>query len=101
MTTKIDPLTIAYMAIGAARALDAADGPGNALAGGELEFIADVICHAPTLERLYLEHAGNYVGAFVYDVAEPFGHAYAAAVIAGNAINVEWTVRNLIAADLV
>lgn len=72
------PMTIAYIAMGAARAFDEAT---NAVGGpdvdvGEADMIADLIRFAPMLDRLLAEGAALQ-GSFLYDIAEPFGRALA------------------------
>ena len=75
-TTTIDPLTIAYLAVGAARELDKRGGLTDAQADafeGELGFIGAVIEHADMIEAEYATRAHRYGGVFAYEVAEEFG----------------------------
>lgn len=84
-----DPITIAYLAIGAARLLDMRERAGasndDALEanGGELNLIGRVIAHADTLDAACNAVGDRYAGVFAYDVAETFGAAAAAAYLDG------------------
>lgn len=77
-----DPLTIAYIAMGAAAFLR--DLPLDARNfdewGGELGFIAEVVRPAPLLERMLGGSAEGIGPLFLYEVAEPFGEEYAQAL---------------------
>lgn len=77
-----DPLTLAYVALGAGRALDARKRTGCQTAGGELEFISDVITHAPLLDAMATDR--DFHAVFVYEVAEPFGEQLADHLLDGN-----------------
>lgn len=71
-----DPLTIAYVAHGAFKALDQAGPRDHSRAidrfEGELGFIDAVLAYLPQLEGASTEPK-DWLGVFPYDVAEPFG----------------------------
>lgn len=73
--TLAEPLTIAYIAIGAKTALKKAqergNGPNMDRFGGELGFFDAAIEHALLLDRLADDQ--DLDGCFSYEVAEPFG----------------------------
>lgn len=85
---KTDPLTAAYIAIGAYGAIAAfrdANGllPENS---GELDLIGEAIIEADALDALGYQHAdalGSVVWA--YEVAEVYGHRIATSILAGEA----------------
>ncbi|MEY2117095.1 hypothetical protein [Rhodanobacter sp. FW106-PBR-R2A-1-13] len=78
-----DPLTIAYIALGAATALTAHRAKGGELiGGGELELIAELIRHAPMLDRL--AEGKDFDGVYYYEVAEPFGKQVAERMVDGD-----------------
>lgn len=82
-TRATDPLTIAYIAMGAATALTANRAKGGELTGGgELEFIDELIRHAPMLDRL--AEGKEFDGVYCYEVAEPFGKQVAERMIDGD-----------------
>ena len=70
-----DPLTIAYLALGAPLALIEHKGLPENYCGGELEFISEIIAYADEIDMHF--HPGEFDGVWVYDVVEPFGHWYA------------------------
>ena len=81
----IDPLDIAYIAIGARQALDTA---GNEDAGiyafeGELDFVQACISQVERLDRHWHALADGFPGVWCYEVAEPFGHVYGRHLLAG------------------
>jgi len=102
-STPANPLTIAYVAIGAIEAIRRQ--PGSALShqdadryGGQLGFIDAIISHAWRLdaEANCLVQQGNALsGVFVYEVAEPFGERYAQALISDPSVQPDAIVRDL------
>lgn len=81
MTT--DPLTIAYIAIGVHNALILSgqrDLPPS-FCGGQLEFVDAIIDYADLLDWRASELKYD---VFVYDIAQPFGEAFAAKWIASD-----------------
>lgn len=72
-----DPLTVAYIALGAKGVL--ADCDNLPARYGELEFIGECIEHAAMLDALC--PADGFNGVWVYEVAEPFGESIALAII--------------------
>jgi hypothetical protein len=101
-------LTVAYIAIGVSAALrrgwkaEVATGiPMCVPDGGELELVADVIQHALLLDQLYEKHVEVFVGVFVYDIAEPFGEQYTAALLRGVRLDASQLAARLIAAECV
>jgi len=85
----IDPLTIAYVAIGAKQALQAHLAAGHSLPDdrfdGECDFIGSIVNGAGNIEALASEReaAGELSGVYVYEVAEPFGYELAELHLAG------------------
>jgi hypothetical protein len=79
MRTHADPLTIAYIAIGALDAIRAADnGPGD-LGTSEDGFILDIVSDALALDAEADPFDDRFTGVFNYDVAQPYGERVAAA----------------------
>ena len=102
----IDPLSIAYMAIGAYDTLVACEEkegkhPDLDQWGGQLGFIGEVIRHVDVIERIYAERPDDYGGVFVYEVAEPFGRYIADMLLSGEPLELETTARGLIADDII
>lgn len=89
--TMPDPLTIAYVAIGAMdawaetplRRRDAVTDEYN----GQLHFVAEIIRHAPMLDQLADESEEDLAGVFVYEVAQAFGYEVARWMIAGETVD--------------
>lgn len=86
--TLPEHLTIAYIAIGASRAImenpddfDATDWDG------EVDFIEAVTAHALMLDRLAdeVDANGGFSGVFAYEVAEEFGRQYGEALLKDHA----------------
>lgn len=83
--TAPDALTIAYLAIGAASAINARGSLPSAVSdafGGQLGFIEDVTDHALMLDTMADDLANDMDGVFLYEIAEPFGEEYAERLIA-------------------
>jgi hypothetical protein len=105
-----DPLSVAYMAIGAVNVLNeyarttSDDGHVDFDQwGGQLGFIGEVIQHEPVMEAIYQERPDDYGGVFVYEVAEPFGAFIAERLLSGESTDVatlQAHVRALIEPDL-
>ena len=81
----IDSLDIAYIALGARRALAASPhaGAGLATCQGELGFVQACICHAGLFDRYWHALADGFPGVWCYEVAEPFGEAFGWHLLAG------------------
>lgn len=97
-----DPLTIAYIAIGAHQAIR--ESPNGMLPydvcdkyEGQMNFIEEIIAPARLLDRIADEIASkgamNYV--FLYEVAEPFGYQYAQALIRGEEVNLRALITKI------
>lgn len=71
-----DDLTIAYLAIGAHRALTEIPMSNDVCDRyeGQIGFVQTVIDWAPMLDQLAADNQGNIDGCFDYDVTEPFGY---------------------------
>jgi hypothetical protein len=83
--THADPLTIAYIAIGAIAAWEKHQDKWNPNKWeGQLGFISNVI--APALELDRMGDANPINGVFVYEIAETFGYDYAEALLLGNGV---------------
>jgi hypothetical protein len=74
----VDPLDVAYIAIGARQALAGPLGAHKSTPGfeGELSYVQACIDQAGLLGCAWDEYAGAFPGVWCYDVAEPFGHAF-------------------------
>jgi hypothetical protein len=80
----MDILDVAYIAIGATRALAEAGDQHNGPQGdGELGYIQACIEHVVLLDRLWQETNGEFPGVWCYEVAEPFGYAYGQHLLQG------------------
>lgn len=56
--------------------------PSSQSAGGELEFIREVIQHAPMLDKIWSQVKDDYAGVWAYEVAEEVGHSLATRMLA-------------------
>lgn len=96
----IDNADIAFMAVGAAEAMNAMEhGDLNRLIEqfeGRIGIMQEVIRHADTLARIYAEQEDAFGGVWAYEVAEPFGQRYVEALALGFEVNAEQLVRTLI-----
>lgn len=95
--------TIAYIAIGAARHLDANGGLTDAASdhfGGETGFISAVLDTpgAKLLDPLATAAGDNFNSVFDYECAEAFGQQVAKALLAGTPIDTEALAKELVAA---
>ncbi|WP_231734321.1 hypothetical protein [Noviluteimonas gilva] len=96
----IDPLDIAYIAIGAQKALADCDALSDALPAfeGELGYILACIDHAGMLDRVWRESAETFPGVWCYAVAEPFGHAFGKHLLdGGRSTDAERILRAIVA----
>lgn len=76
-----EPLTIAYLAIGAYHALQNTNGfPAE----GEVEYIDNVIKYAELLDKLAPDVCD---GCYPYEVVEPFGEEIGTALLNGDVCN--------------
>lgn len=78
-TQKLDPLTYAYVAIGAKEALSGYLRDPHARMPGDIseqDYIEAIIEHAPMLDGTFERDYQDLDGVFVYEVAEPFGVSY-------------------------
>ena len=69
---EVDPLDIAYLAIGAATLWGEYRESFDDI-GGQQEVIATVIAFANNLSQKWAEIEGNYYGVWYYDICEPLG----------------------------
>lgn len=97
---KSDPLTLAYIAIGAARALDIRGGLKDDQSDefeGELGFISKIIEHSDALDQAgYAEgDALNHV-VWCYEIAEEFGSMMANDLLSGNEVCAKLMIRHII-----
>lgn len=82
--TDAEALTIAYVAIGAHEAFALPElASGHDAVEGELGLIHSVITEALLLDRVadFFDVNDGHSGVFAYEVAEPFGKAYASAIL--------------------
>lgn len=89
---ELEDLTIAYAAIGAARAIDARGGiPDDVMdhVQGEIGLIRSVIQDPSLLwmDKAALESEDGIDGVFAYECAEPFGQRLAEAALAGSVVD--------------
>ena len=89
---ELEDLTIAYAAIGAARAIDAWGGiPDDVMDHfqGEIGLIRSVIQDPSLLwmDKAALENEDGIDGVFAYECAEPFGQRLAEAALAGSVVD--------------
>jgi hypothetical protein len=77
---QADPLTIAYMAMGAQEVLNRHPEIAHHYDGGELELIGDVIRFAVQAEELAQQNPG-VEGAFELEVAKPLGQYIAERIL--------------------
>jgi len=77
--TLAEPLTIAYIAMGAQTYMQTAEfrHRETQTEGGELEFVGDIISHARMLDSKADERQDDFSGVFLYEVAEEFGNKLA------------------------
>jgi hypothetical protein len=101
-----DVLTIAYIAIGAARELDKRGGMKQDVAdsfGGELGFIGDITEGALELDRMGDDAvAAGYEcnTVWTYEVAEEYGRRVAAALIDGHGKRGSWAAGSPLRSDI-
>jgi hypothetical protein len=99
-TPAIDPTDVAFMAIGAAAAIEKLEhDKRRALIehfDGQIGIIDDVIRHAGTLSTIFDELEDGFPGVWAYEVAEPFGQRYVEALALDFTVNPEQLVRTLI-----
>lgn len=92
LRTAAEPLTIAYIAIGARGGLrESSSSIDLDLFEGELGFIGAATKHAlfvDTVSDLF-SATGDHPGVFAYDVASPFGMAIARAMICAGNVEIE------------
>ena len=96
---RAEPLTIAYMAVGAVKAWTEADHDCRFhCAHGQLEFVEVIIEHALLLDRLadQVDAQGGFAGVFCYEVAEPFGYKLGLRTINNLDLRVEELAADLI-----
>lgn len=70
----VDPLDIAYIALGAKQALSSSR-PSHGVGSfdGELAYVQACIEHAPLLAEAWEGCSDTFPGVWCYEVAEPFG----------------------------
>lgn len=84
-TGVIDPLDIAFAAIGAHQAWGEASSEARERFEGQLAFVGEVISNAQNLADVWETHEDNFAGVWAYDVAEAFGQQYGRAILSGEA----------------
>jgi hypothetical protein len=77
--TLAEPLTIAYIAMGAQTYMQTPEYRHRTTESheGELDFIGDIIRHARMLDSKADERQDDFSGVFLYEVAEEFGNKLA------------------------
>ncbi|RDS85909.1 ankyrin repeat domain-containing protein [Dyella psychrodurans] len=91
-TRVADPLTVAYMAKGAADVLKHLPRLPKGIAG-ELDLVDQVIAHAPLIDAMADLRRDDLAGVFVYEVAEPLGAFIAQRLVAGDGVDLQDAVR--------
>jgi len=81
-SSRSDPLTIAYMAMGAQTAIKEHPEAIALFGEGELELVDAVIRHAEYADRLAERYQDDIQEVFVYEVAEPLGQFIVERVVA-------------------
>lgn len=74
MSMAVDPLNIAYIALGAKQALSSSR-PSHGVGDfdGELAYVQACIEHVRLLDEAWEACSDTFPGAWCYEVAEPFG----------------------------
>lgn len=102
MNKNNDPLDLAYIAIGAATAWNDLNGAMRFALGGQLEYISK--CVDPRildyLQETWDEVENKYDGVWAYEVCEPFGEQYGAALLAGEEVDFRALIIDLAKAGL-
>jgi len=77
--TTPDALTIAYIAMGAQKFMETDEFQQRTTEpkGGELEFVGEVIDHALMLDCKADKREADFLGVFLYEVADLFGYQIA------------------------
>lgn len=85
----VDPLDVAYLAIGANQAwTEAHEALLNSIDGGQMGFIEQVInAGGPALADLWDAQGEDLEGLWYYDVSEPVGLAIGKAILEGTSYN--------------
>lgn len=85
----VDPVDVAYLAIGANQAwTEAHEALRNSIDGGQQGFIEEVIqAGGPALADLWDLQADHFQGVWYYEVSEPLGLAIGKAVLNGTHYN--------------
>lgn len=98
--THPNPMTIAYIAIGASHALQDYFADGGGCLTSEEAFVRDVVGHALMLDRKadVVDNGVGFSGVFTYEVAEPFGMQLAKSMPYGQDLNAEQLADELIEA---
>lgn len=100
-----DPLTIAYVAIGAIRALDLREGLTDEQSDrfeGELGFIDQVISsNLSRLDELVEEAGDSYSGTFCYEIAETYGEIVGKALLDNQPIDTEALAKQLVGSGVI
>lgn len=102
MTKNTDPLDLAYVAIGAVTAWNTCNGPDRWKGEGQLDYITR--CTDPMildyLQETWDEVENKYDGVWAYEVCEPFGEQYGAALLAGEEVDFRALISDLAKAGL-
>lgn len=93
---KIDHLDIAYLAIGAQRAMFDDDIMKDAVDHAQDAIVGEVIEAIDIVTKLWDEQGDEFPVVWVYEVVEPLGKAIATALLHGKSIDVEATAREII-----
>lgn len=99
--TTPEPVTIAYIAIGAQQALRDGDrvlvDRLTEAHDGQFRLIESVCAHALLLDQMAAAVEGGLHGVFAYEIAEPFGYRYVCALMIEAAPNATDLARGLFA----
>lgn len=83
MVKVVDTLDLAYVAIGAKQALVDFGDIDSSRFEGEQGFIQACIDPVECLDQAWQAQEGQFPGVWCYEVAEPFGYAYATHLLRG------------------
>lgn len=91
-----DPIDTAYLAIGAAKAWDAAAAERMPDIG-QLEYVGEIIAFSKLLADKWDQCGDEYPGVWAYEVAEPFGERMGASLIFGHKLDPASLLDTLVA----
>ena len=96
--TTPEPLTVAYIALGASAVLNEAVPSVIEDYSGQIGLMDAIVSPALLLDRVadYFDDHDGHPGVFQYEVSEPFGEAWARVLIGGDAYGSDSEERELL-----